>query len=212
MQVVLIGFKFRLAVDILGRRSHLVLLGGYVTWQQSPKEAQGLSDNKQTHQFSTFLLLFITFQLESLRFDWNVSRQCFSQPTLTQTSSSRRVLFTGQITLTGPVWSINYKPKLIRKHHICNERGTARLALSPSAHLFTLYISPVISSLDNTRFVLRLSTGWLHVHRYRCKHRLPQRVWSVVGAAASGPVFVAVQRAGKDSSDRLIFSWPWNPP
>lgn len=121
-------------------------------------------------------------------------------------------LFTGQITLTGPVWSINYKPKLIRKHHICNERGTARLALSPSAHLFTLYISPVISSLDNTRFVLRWSTGWLHVHRYRCKHRLPQRVWSVVGAAASGPVFVAVQRAGKDSSDRLIFSWPWNPP
>lgn len=164
MQVVLIEFKFRLTVDILGRRSHLVSLGGYITWQQGPKEAQGLSDNKQTHRFSTFLLLFITFQLESLRFDWNVSRQCFVSvaaahqplgPLWLRRALQGKFLFTGQITLTGPVWSINYKPKLIRKHHICNERGTARPQPERS-FIHTLHLSCDI---------LRLSTGWLHVHR-----------------------------------------------
>lgn len=184
-----------------------------MTWQQGPKEAQGLSDSKQTHQFPTFLLLFITFQLESLRFDWNVSRQCLVSvaaahqplgPLWLRRALQGEFLFTGQITLTGPVRSINYKPKLIRKHHICNERGTARLALYSHFTSLLWYRHRIT---PGSSYVCRLDD-----HTLTGKHRLPQRVWSVVGAAASGPVFVAVQRAGKDSSDRLIFSWPWNPP
>lgn len=147
----------------------------------------------------SFLLLFITFQLESLRFDWNISRHCFASvaaahqplsPLWLRRALQSKFLFTGQITLTGPVWSINYKSKLIRKHHICYERGTARLALSRAliySHFTSLRWYP---SLDNGRFVFYLLTGWLHVHRHRCKHRLPQRVWYVVGAAASGPEFL----------------------